>query len=239
MLLKIFWNFRNASKKNQRLEAAVLKCSTRYFSSKIRKIHKKTPVIESLCNKSFRIKKIQKIPAQVYSCEFWETFKNTFFTEHLPWSWSLSLKKLCNVGVHKKAFQWLAANKFLPNSKHYLRFSCISISCFSILASLLFFLRDLCFFFSPQHEERSNQSNYQEVVAKKWGFCIAIIYKIVFTTGILRWTIVWSVNLISRIILPEDTSISVRWPYFAGLIVSLTLKNSQVFMCLHCQRHSL
>ena len=44
------------------------------------KIHKKTPVSESL----FRINFIKnEILAQVFSCEFCEISKNTFFTEHL------------------------------------------------------------------------------------------------------------------------------------------------------------
>ena len=48
----------------------------------------------------------------MHSCEFCETFKNKFFVEHVRWSWSLSLKKSCLlIGVLKKVFEWLAANK--------------------------------------------------------------------------------------------------------------------------------
>ena len=46
---------------------------------KFRKIHRKTPVPEpEACNF------IQKETlGQVFSCEFWQISKNTFFTEHL------------------------------------------------------------------------------------------------------------------------------------------------------------
>ena len=92
---------------------------------KIRIFQEKTLVLESLFNKVSRNK---QIPAQVFSCEFCEAFTNTFFTEHLRWSWSLSFKKFYIAGVHKKVFEWLAANEFLSNSKNYLHFSCIFIT---------------------------------------------------------------------------------------------------------------
>ena len=111
---------------------------------KILKFHKETPVLESLFSKVSRNK---ETPAQVFSCEFCEAFKNTFFTEHLQRSWILSFKKFYIVGVHKKVFEWLAANEFLSNSKNHLRFSCISI--FSITC---FFL--LINFLTHYHEER-------------------------------------------------------------------------------------
>ena len=52
------------------------------------------------------------------------------------------LKKVLRLGVHKKIFEWLAVNEFLPNSmeflhansKNYLRFFFISISLFSIFS---------------------------------------------------------------------------------------------------------
>ena len=85
------------------------------FPEKIRKFHKKIPVLDSFFNKVFRY---EETPTQVFSCKFCEAFTNTF----------LSLKKFYIVGVHKKVFVWLAANEFLSNSKNYLLFSCISIS---------------------------------------------------------------------------------------------------------------
>ena len=69
---------------------------------KSRKFHKKTPVLESIFNKVSRNK---EIPAQVFSCEFCKAFKNTFFTENIRWSWSLSFKKFYIVGVHKNVFE--------------------------------------------------------------------------------------------------------------------------------------
>ena len=53
---------------------------------KIRYIHRKTPVLESLFNKAFiKIKlfiKIKQTPIQVFSREYCEIFKNTYFEEH-------------------------------------------------------------------------------------------------------------------------------------------------------------
>ena len=57
------------------------------------------------------------------------------------------LKKVLRLGVHKKIFEGLAVNEFLSNSmeflhansKNYLRFSCISISFFSIFSVTCFF----------------------------------------------------------------------------------------------------
>ena len=49
----------------------------------ILKFHKETPVLESLFSKVSRNK---ETPAQVFSCEFCEAFKNPFFTENLRWS---------------------------------------------------------------------------------------------------------------------------------------------------------
>ena len=126
VLLKIFWNFRTTSKKQSTQKQPFSGVLQGRCPEKIHKFHKKTPALESLFNKVSRNK---KTPAQVFSCEFCEAFKNTFFTEHLRWSWSLSFKMFYNVGVHKKVFERLAANEFLSNSKNHLQFSCISISC--------------------------------------------------------------------------------------------------------------
>ena len=38
-------------------------------------IHRKNPELESLCNKN--------VPTQVFSCEYWEMFKATYFEERL------------------------------------------------------------------------------------------------------------------------------------------------------------
>ena len=42
------------------------------------KIHRKTPVTESLCNKAAGLRQ------QMFSCKFCEIFKSIFFTEQLP-----------------------------------------------------------------------------------------------------------------------------------------------------------
>ena len=47
--------------------------------------------------------------------------------------------EVLRLGVHKNIFELLAVNEFLSNIKNYLRFCCISISCFSIF-SIIFFL---------------------------------------------------------------------------------------------------
>ena len=64
------------------------------YSSKFRKFHKKTPVLESLFNKVAGLKVcnfIKENPAQVFPSEISEIFKNTFFTEHLRWLFLLKL----------------------------------------------------------------------------------------------------------------------------------------------------
>ena len=52
--------------------------------SKFRKIHRKSPVPESLFYWSCSFIK-KKALAQVFSCEFCEIFRNTVLTEHLRW----------------------------------------------------------------------------------------------------------------------------------------------------------
>ena len=47
--------------------------------------------------------------------------------------------EVLRLGVHKNIFELLAVNEFLSNIKNYLRFCCISVSCFCIL-SIIFFL---------------------------------------------------------------------------------------------------
>ena len=44
---------------------------------KFPRIHKKTPMLESSFNK------VKETPTQVFSCEDYEIFKNTYFEEHL------------------------------------------------------------------------------------------------------------------------------------------------------------
>ena len=111
-------------------------------------MHKKTLALEWRITK---VSKNKKTPAKVYSCGFCKTFKNTFSTEHLH-----------GLGV------CLAANEFFSNSKNYLCSSVSPFSSFSIFCVTCFFYK--LSFWTPQHEERSIQSNYQEVPTK-WWFC--------------------------------------------------------------------
>ena len=112
-------------------------------------------MLESLFNKVSRNKETL---AQVFSCEFCEGFKKIFFTEHLRWSWSLSFKKF---DIHKKVFEWLAANEFSTNSKNHLRFSCISISCFSIFSIT-------CFFYLIKFLNLSMKKDQFNQIIRKW-----------------------------------------------------------------------
>ena len=141
MLLKIFWNFRTTSRKRSTQKQPFSGVLQGRCPEKIGKFHKKTPVLETVFSKVSRNK---ETPAEVFSCEFCEAFKNTFFTEHLWWSWSLSFKMLYIVGVRKKVFEWLAAHEFLSNSKNHLRFSYISI--FSITCFFNEFNRNMRLF---------------------------------------------------------------------------------------------
>ena len=55
--------------------------------------------MESLFNK---VSGNKKTPAQLHSCEFSKTFKNTCFIQRQRWSWSLLFKKLYIAVVLKK-----------------------------------------------------------------------------------------------------------------------------------------
>ena len=121
MPLKIYLIFRTTSSKKSTQKQPFSGVLQDRCPEKIHKFQKKTSVLESFFNKISRNK---ETPAQVLSCEFYEAFKNNFFTEHLRWSWSLSFKKFYIVGVHKKVFEWLVANEFSSISKNLLRFSC-------------------------------------------------------------------------------------------------------------------
>ena len=63
---------------------------------KIRNIHRKTSVLESLFNKV-----VYLTPTQMFSCEICEIFKSPFFTEHLRW-----LLLNCNSRLNSHASYW-------------------------------------------------------------------------------------------------------------------------------------
>ena len=57
-------------------EAVAQRCYVKKWSYKFRNIYRKKLVIESLKEETL---------APVFSCEFWEICKNTFFIKNLPW----------------------------------------------------------------------------------------------------------------------------------------------------------
>ena len=64
-------------------EAVTRRCSVREV---FLNIHRKTPLPESLFYKASGLQLYKKETlAQALSCEFCETFKNTFFIEYLRW----------------------------------------------------------------------------------------------------------------------------------------------------------
>ena len=76
-------------------------------SLKFRKIHRKTPVPESLFKLSCNFFK-KEILAKVFSCEFCEISKNNFFTEHLRTTASvIKTNILYSMNLNTKIFQIL------------------------------------------------------------------------------------------------------------------------------------
>ena len=70
------------------MKAVFRRCSVKQILLKISEIHRKIPVPESLLNKlqSTAFNFIEKETlAQVFSCEFYEIFENTFFIEQIRW----------------------------------------------------------------------------------------------------------------------------------------------------------
>ena len=87
---------------------SVRKCVLRNFA----KIHRKTPVLESCVEWSCNVIKKETL-VQVFSCEFCEISKNTFFTEHLWWlllKWvHIKLSRLYNFQVMHSSGEILLA----------------------------------------------------------------------------------------------------------------------------------
>ena len=67
-------------------EAAVHRCSSKWVFLKISQCSQKTPVFESLFNKTGALKDCifvkKEISTKVFSCECCETIKDSFFVEH-------------------------------------------------------------------------------------------------------------------------------------------------------------
>ena len=111
VVLKIFWNFRSSSKKR-----STVRGNRSQFFYKIgilkksgEKKKKKTAVLELVFKE---VSKIKETPSQVFSTEFCEALKNTYFTEHLRWSWSLNCKKVVYCRLSRKGF-WMASCKWI------------------------------------------------------------------------------------------------------------------------------
>ena len=64
-------------------EATTRRVLSKKVFGKLRKIYRKTPVPESLFLFYFFLNLLKGTLAQVFSCKFYEVFKNTFFTEQL------------------------------------------------------------------------------------------------------------------------------------------------------------
>ena len=108
--LKFFWNFRKTSRKKSTQKQSFSGVLQDRCPGKICKFHKKTPVLRS----------IKRLQHRCF-CEFFEAFKNAFFTKHLWWSWGLSLKRFYIGGVHKKVFE------ILQSFTKYLRLTLVSM----------------------------------------------------------------------------------------------------------------
>ena len=64
------------------------------MSLKFRKCQRKTPVLESLCNKVRPATLLKKTPTQLLSSEIFENVKNGYFEEHLRTTAPECLRKL-------------------------------------------------------------------------------------------------------------------------------------------------
>ena len=67
----------------------------------LRKLRKKTPLLESLCSKASRSK---ETPGQVFSYEFYEAFKNNFFYRAPPVELEFVFKKVLRCRRSQKSF---------------------------------------------------------------------------------------------------------------------------------------
>ena len=62
-------------------EAVVRRCSSKQLLLILSHIHRKTPVLKYLFNKFYE----KETPAQVFSCEYRESFKGSFFHKTPRW----------------------------------------------------------------------------------------------------------------------------------------------------------
>ena len=142
VFLKIFWNFRNTSRKRPTVRS---KRSQVFYKIGILKKSAKFPRKQQ-CWSHFLRKS-----ADFFLRILWNIKEHLFYrTPPIRWSWSLSLKELYIVGSHEKVFEWLVANEFLSNSKNI---SPLYHQFFLHFLHNLFFL--LMTFSTPHHGQRS------------------------------------------------------------------------------------
>ena len=109
VLLKIFQNLWNTSRKKSAQKQLFSGVVQDRYPEKLLKFHKKTPALESIFHKVFRNK---KTPAEVFSCEFCETFKNTFFYRPPLVELEVVFKKVLHCRCSQKGF-WMASCKWI------------------------------------------------------------------------------------------------------------------------------
>ena len=56
-----------------------------FFKIVFRSIQRKRSALESLFDKIADLKAREETSTQVFSCEYYKIFRNTFFAEHLRW----------------------------------------------------------------------------------------------------------------------------------------------------------
>ena len=96
--------------------------------------------------------------------------------------------EVLRLGVHKNIFELLAVNEFLSNIKNYLRFCCISVSCFCILSIIFFLLMKILnnSTWRKIHSMKSSGSGNQKVfLSICWRniYAWTLIYEVVCACG--------------------------------------------------------
>ena len=95
---------------------------------KFQKILRKTPVLKSLLNKPEGIFIKKETPTKVFSCKFFDIFKNTFFTEHFTKTSSFSNSS--HSFILRKIFIYLLKPSFVRKIDKNSQFCHIFISIF-------------------------------------------------------------------------------------------------------------
>ena len=107
LLLVLFWNFWNSSRKNSRRRSRSKVFYKTDVLKKICKLHKGSPVLQPV---------LKRLQHRCFPMNFAKMLRATLLQ-----STSVGvLKKVLRLGVHKKIFQWIAVNEFLSNSMEFL-----------------------------------------------------------------------------------------------------------------------